>query len=117
MFLKSLCKAKLCKAKDFAGRVGATYARMSNRKPYLVAAMTATSILTCSDLSCQLLEALYINNAPAFEENQHKGWRGCLHKWDWRRTLALGAFGFLYYGGPCKALYMAYDRMFSTAVR
>eukprot|EP00457_Paulinella_chromatophora_P013373 gb/GEZN01013666.1/.p1 GENE.gb/GEZN01013666.1/~~gb/GEZN01013666.1/.p1 ORF type:complete len:256 (+),score=23.89 gb/GEZN01013666.1/:31-798(+) len=69
------------------------YAGFSSRRPHLAAAITASSILSSADLTCQLLF--------------HPPGQG--QDLDWRRTLSLAVFGFFYYGGPCKWLYLRYD--------
>jgi len=74
------------------------YSRLSTEKPYLTASVTATAVLSMSDLFCQFAEQKFI------KKTEH-------HSWDWRRTMSLAAFGCLYYGGPLKFIYLAYDRM------
>lgn len=86
------------------------YAKLSEARPYLVAALTATSILTFADISSQAMEAAYTRKTQG-----GGGLDG--FSWDKKRTLALASFGFLYYGGPCKFLYMGYDRVFSCVVK
>jgi len=76
----------------------AKYAAVSNKRPYLVSSVSATAILTCSDLTCQAVERLISGQQPK-------------PAWDWRRTLSLAVFGCLYYGGPMKFIYLTYDRL------
>jgi len=80
--------------------VGKRYASFSIRRPFLAAAFTAGSILTGADLFSQSLECSF--GGKPFE-------------YDLRRTMSLAAFGFLYYGGPVKLLYLMYDKFFRTA--
>ena len=79
------------------------FALWGRRRPHLVAAVSAASILSAADLTCQKLEQLGNSMRTTFV-------------WDQRRTLSLTCFGFLYYGGPCKYLYLCYDRWFPAAL-
>lgn len=82
-------------------RIGFRYAEFSNRRPFIAAAFTAGTILTSADLTSQSLEFSF---------------KGLPFDYEWRRTLSLAAFGFIYYGGPVKALYLMYDKFFRTAI-
>lgn len=83
-------------------RLSSAYAHVSTEKPFQIAAVTSMSILTAADLTSQCLEALFSDN-----------WKEA--RWNWRRTLSLSAFGLLYYGGPCKLLYLRYDQVFRSS--
>jgi hypothetical protein len=71
-------------------RVGSLYARQSEQNPHIVASLTAGGILASADITAQ--------------------WITGVEKWDSDRTLSLTAFGLIYYGGPCKWLYLRYDQ-------
>ncbi len=75
------------------------YKALSTKYPRLVAGCTASCVLTLADLSCQTLFQ------PT--ENELKGY-------DWNRTRGLALFGFVYYGGPCKSLYLYFDKVMGT---
>jgi len=83
----------------FIRRVSSSYARFSTKRPYVAASMTAGSILTSADYMAQRLEGA--------SASTHRSY-------DYRRTVALGSFGFFYYGGPCKFLYLLYDKLFTS---
>ena len=70
------------------------YIRLSSTYPYVTASISAGCVLFAADVSAQLL-----TNTTSV--------------WDHKRTLSLSIFGFVYYGGPCKALYFLYDKVFS----
>eukprot|EP00808_Paulinella_micropora_P024523 g71496.t1 len=72
------------------------YRSFSARRPHTVAAFTSSAILSFADISAQM-----IVHPPSQGES-----------FDWNRTLAVGVFGFVYYGGPCKWLYLRYERWF-----
>ncbi|KAJ8612652.1 hypothetical protein CTAYLR_002100 [Chrysophaeum taylorii] len=72
----------------------AAYARLATQNPYVVAGATAGGILCSADVAAQSL-----NDA-----------------WDPQRTLSLTVFGIVYYGGPCKFLYLAYDKYITNSV-
>jgi hypothetical protein len=55
-----------------------------------VASLSAGSILASADITAQ--------------------WIAGIKEWDRERTFALTAFGLIYYGGPCKWLYLRYDQ-------
>eukprot|EP00747_Dinoflagellata_sp_TGD_P222603 gnl/TRDRNA2_/TRDRNA2_94307_c0_seq1.p1 gnl/TRDRNA2_/TRDRNA2_94307_c0~~gnl/TRDRNA2_/TRDRNA2_94307_c0_seq1.p1 ORF type:complete len:200 (-),score=24.56 gnl/TRDRNA2_/TRDRNA2_94307_c0_seq1:258-857(-) len=78
-------------------RIGECYARLSTQRPHLVAAATASSIITAADLTCQAV----------LQPDQD-------HGVDWVRTVAQGTFAAWHYGGPAKALYFWYDRIFGV---
>jgi hypothetical protein len=67
---------------------------LSSTYPYVTASISAGCVLFAADVSAQLL-----TNTTSV--------------WDHKRTLSLSIFGFVYYGGPCKALYFLYDKVFS----
>eukprot|EP00930_Biecheleria_cincta_P099978 TRINITY_DN91592_c0_g1_i1.p1 TRINITY_DN91592_c0_g1~~TRINITY_DN91592_c0_g1_i1.p1 ORF type:complete len:197 (+),score=16.14 TRINITY_DN91592_c0_g1_i1:134-724(+) len=83
-------------------KVAHCYAERSNKRPFLVAAITGGVVCGASDTFAQ-----YVTR-PEQE-----------FTWDKRRTLSLVAFGTIWYGGPCKALYLGYERFIgaSTALR
>lgn len=70
-------------------RLGREYARLSTCKPFSTASATAASILLSADFVAQSL-----NDRP----------------YNLQRTFSLTVFGAVYYGFPCKLLYMTYDR-------
>jgi hypothetical protein len=70
--------------------LGERYARLSEKHPHSVASASAGTILFSADVTAQ--------------------WVSGVERWDTTRTISLTSFGFMYYGGPCKALYLAYDR-------
>ena len=72
-------------------KIGRWYSSYSQKYPLRVASVTAGSVLFSADVVAQ--------------SSQKK-------EWDSQRTLALTMFGFLYYGFPCKLLYLSYDRIF-----
>ena len=77
---------------------GRRYASFSEARPHATAGLTAAGIMGAADVSCQLL----LQSSPD----------GGI---DWRRTAGLTLFGLLHYGGPCKALYLLYDRRIGAA--
>ena len=81
-------------------RIAKRYAEVSTKHPQLVAATTACGVITAADATCQL--TLQTDASVPY---------------DWRRTLGLSAFGFFYYGGPCKFLYLTMDRVFKNQTR
>jgi hypothetical protein len=70
--------------------LGSTYARLSGENPHIAAALTGGGILGTADYCAQKITGIEV--------------------WDRERTLALSAYGFLYYGGPMKFFYLRYDR-------
>ncbi|CAE7331058.1 mpv17 [Symbiodinium natans] len=73
--------------------VALRYAELATRWPHLVSGMTSSAILTSADMFCQGII-------------QQPGPEGL----DYRRTAGLASFGLLWYGGPCKWLYLCMDR-------
>lgn len=71
------------------------YALASERHPYVVASGTASIVLGTADVIAQTLTN---------------------ESWDARRTLALTSFGAVYYGFPCKFLYLSYTKYFKSPV-
>ena len=76
-------------------RLASRYSAFSEANPHTTASLTAGTILTVSDVTAQRI---------THDSDEHH------HEWDPRRTLALATFGFLYYGGPCKYIYLCYDK-------
>ena len=76
-------------------RFNAAFRSFERRAPYLAAGASAAVILSLADVTCQRLEQ-----------------RSSTFRWQTRRTFALTCFGLFYYGGPCKFLYLRYDRWF-----
>mmetsp|Transcript_20011 Transcript_20011/g.35715 ORF Transcript_20011/g.35715 Transcript_20011/m.35715 type:complete len:204 (+) Transcript_20011:144-755(+) len=72
-------------------RLGSKYAAISNKSPYFTASISAGCILCAADITAQKLSGK--------------------SKWDKNRTLSLALFGVFYYGFPCKAIYLKYDRI------
>lgn len=77
------------------------YVRWSMRRQRLSASCTAAVVMSSADATCQMV-------VQQEEGHQKKAY-------DLQRTLALGLFGFGYYGGPCKSLYLLMDRWIGTA--
>mmetsp|Transcript_19650 Transcript_19650/g.25448 ORF Transcript_19650/g.25448 Transcript_19650/m.25448 type:complete len:230 (+) Transcript_19650:60-749(+) len=71
------------------------YAMASMRWPHAIAGATSTIVLTSADLVCQTF----------VQPNENL---------DLRRTLSLSCFGAIWYGGPCKFLYLRLDKMFGS---
>jgi len=80
--------------------VGHRYADISDRHPYITACFTAGTLLMFSDSTCQAVIQPLMSEDP--------------QPWDRQRTLALGAWGAFWYGGPVKFLYLGYDRVFGV---
>ncbi|ETW10361.1 hypothetical protein H310_00682 [Aphanomyces invadans] len=76
----------------------AWYKALSNKYPRLVAGVTATTVLTSADITCQIFLQ------PPEESTGY----------DWSRTAGLATFGLVYYGGPCKSLYLHFDKVMGT---
>ncbi|KAF0694357.1 Aste57867_14768 [Aphanomyces stellatus] len=76
----------------------AWYKTMSAKYPRVVAGCTASVVLTSADATCQT-----VLQPP----DEPKGY-------DWSRTAGLALFGLVYYGGPCKTLYLYFDKVFGT---
>jgi hypothetical protein len=70
--------------------VGSLYARTSEKNPHTAASLSAGGILCGADLAAQKLSGI--------------------ETWDRDRTMALAAFGLIYYGGPMKWFYLRYDQ-------
>ncbi len=81
-----------------AGSLGRRYASASIAQPHLVAGGTACGIITVADLTCQ----------GVVQRDPENGI-------DWRRTAGLAVFGAWHYGGPCKGLYLLYDRVLGNS--
>jgi protein Mpv17 len=88
-------------SKSMLSRVTAPYIRWSSSNPYITSAISAGCILFAADISAQSLK-----QGQFILQGDRK-------LWDYNRTLSLSAFGMIYYGGPCKALYFLYDRFLS----
>ncbi|KAH9089119.1 hypothetical protein LEN26_019283 [Aphanomyces euteiches] len=77
----------------------AWYKAVSTKYPRLVAGATACTVLTSADLTCQT-----ILQPPGENDTGY----------DWSRTAGLALFGLHYYGGPCKSLYLYFDKVMGT---
>ncbi|CAE7704568.1 mpv17, partial [Symbiodinium pilosum] len=73
--------------------VTSRYAQLAMQWPHLVSGMTSSLIMTSADVFCQAVI-------------QKPGPEGL----DYRRTTGLAIFGLVWYGGPCKWLYLRMDR-------
>jgi hypothetical protein len=71
------------------------YALIADRRPFVCSALTATTLVGLGDLIAQSL-----SHRPG-------------QVYDVRRTLAMSAWGTVFYGGPQKALYLAFQRVFA----
>lgn len=79
---------------DVASRVGLRYAKFSERRPYVCAFLTSGSVLCSADITGQTL-------------TRHDG-----QQHDWKRTIALTAWGMWHYGFPQKFWYIQLQRVF-----
>ena len=94
----------------------AWYKAVSTKYPRLVAGTTTCTVLTSADLTCQTILQPPGDNDACY---------------DWSRTAGLvrpsdlqyltndlqALFGLLYYGGPCKSLYLYFDKVMGTSRR
>eukprot|EP01083_Nonionella_stella_P053456 141416_1 len=69
------------------------YVRISSQNPYFTSSLTGGCILTFSDYVAQSMSAIYSDG----------------YSYDGRRTLALGSFGFFYYGFVSRTIFWLYD--------
>lgn len=67
------------------------YTNVATRRPFVTSSVSAGFILFAADTTAQ--------------------WIGGNREWDRQRTLGLTMFGILYYGFPCKAIYLMYDKV------
>ncbi|KDO31860.1 hypothetical protein SPRG_03780 [Saprolegnia parasitica CBS 223.65] len=75
----------------------AWYKAVSTKYPRIVAGCTASCVLASADVTCQTM--------------LQRDDRGRL---DLSRTAGLALFGLVYYGGPCKSLYLYFDKVMGT---
>lgn len=75
------------------------YTYLSESYPHLSTAVQAGGILFTADILAQQIVAFATNKDPS---------------WDIWRSVSMGAFGFTYYGFPCKYFYFMYDRIFGS---
>ncbi|OQR87317.1 hypothetical protein ACHHYP_09119 [Achlya hypogyna] len=74
----------------------AWYKAVSTKYPRVVAGVTASAVLTTADVTCQKI--LQVDGDGL----------------DVSRTAGLALFGLVYYGGPCKSLYLYFDKVMGT---
>jgi hypothetical protein len=73
------------------------YKVISTKHPRVVAGLTASCVLSSADATCQAVLQPPIDG-----------------QYDVRRTAGLALFGFIWYGGPCKSLYLLFDKVLGT---
>jgi hypothetical protein len=76
----------------------AWYKAVSTKHPRIVAGLTASCVLTSADATCQAVLQPPIDG----------------QSYDFRRTAGLALFGLVWYGGPCKSLYLLFDKVLGT---
>lgn len=76
-------------------RLLSSYKNFSKTKPYICASITGFSVLSISDITSQKVSKWNTN-----------------YPYDYRRTVGLAMFGFLYYGFACRKIYFMYDKLF-----
>eukprot|EP00039_Didymoeca_costata_P028631 m.21800 g.21800 ORF g.21800 m.21800 type:complete len:237 (-) comp7228_c0_seq1:214-924(-) len=93
-------------------RVALFYKETSRRYPHTVAGTTACAIMSGADIAAQYsvaaTTAQHLSTKLGTEKKGSANW-SFWDVYDSRRTIALATFGFLYYGGPVKKLYLALD--------
>lgn len=77
------------------------YTYMSESYPHMSTAVQAGGILFSADVIAQ---SLVSQLSPSDSESS----------WNVGRSLIMGAFGFTYYGFPCKYVYFLYDKIFGS---